>query len=33
MTIRTHNSEVYVRALVQPIPGCVGLLGWFSNFQ
>jgi len=29
----THNSEADVRVLVQPLDGCVGFSGWFSNFQ
>jgi len=33
MMNRTHNSELDVRTLAAPRYGCVGLSGWFSNFQ
>jgi len=33
MLKRTHNSEADVRGRLQPVYGCVGLSGWFSNFQ
>ena len=29
----THNSSNDVRGRLQPVSGCVGLSGWFFNFQ